>query len=179
MQRKYTLDLLHRVNMENCNPTSTPLVPTERIARDTDALFGTEKSFWYHSVVGSLQYLTLVRSDTSFAVNKVCQFLSQPAEVHWKVSKHILRYVKGILNTGLHIRKSPQQKLSIFTDADWAGCVDDRRSTSGYAIFVGPNLISWSSKKQPIVSRSSIEATMWVSSLLTELGVSQQLVPIL
>jgi len=190
MQRKYTLDLLHRVNMENCNPTSTPMVTTERLARDTGALLGTEDSFRYRSVVGSLQYLTLTRPDISFAVNKVCQFLSQPTEVHWEAVKRILRYVKGTLDTGLRIRKSSQQNISIFTNADWTGCVDDRRSTSGFAVFVGLNLVSWSSKKQPTVSRSSTEAeykalangaaeAMWVSSLLTELGVSQQQTPVL
>jgi histone deacetylase 1/2 len=137
-----------------------------------------------------LQYLTLTRPDISFAVNKVCQFLSQPTEAHWEAVKRILRYVKGTLDTGLRIRKSPFMNISIFTDADWAGCVDDRRSTGGFAVFVGPNLVSWSAKKQPTVSRSSTEAeykalangaaeAMWVSSLLKELGVTQQQVPVL
>jgi histone deacetylase 1/2 len=166
------------------------MVPTERLARDTGALLGPEDSFRYRSVVGSLQYLTLTRPDISFAVNKVCQFLSQPTEVHWEAVKRILRYVKGTLDTGLRIRRSLQQSVSIFTDADWAGDVDDRRSTSGFAVFVGPNLISWSSKKQPTVSRSSTEAeykalangaaeAMWVRSLLRELGVTQRQAPIL
>jgi hypothetical protein len=86
---------------------------------------------------------------------------------------------------GLRIRKSSSTGVSIYTDANWAGCIDDHRSTSGYAIFVGPNLVSWSSKKQPTVSRSSTEAeykalangaaeAIWVESLLKELGVSQQ-----
>jgi histone deacetylase 1/2 len=134
--------------------------------------------------------LTLTRPDISFAVNKVCQFLSQPTEVHWEAVKRILRYVKGTLQTGLQIRKSPLTGISIFTDADWAGDVDDRRSTSGFAVFVGPNLISWSSKKQPTVSRSSTEAeykalangaaeAKWVDSLLKELGVTKQRTPIL
>ncbi|KAK1618276.1 hypothetical protein QYE76_023793 [Lolium multiflorum] len=157
-QRKYVLDLLLRVNMENCNPVPTPLVPTERLARDTGALLGPDDSFRYRSVVGSLQYLTLTRPDISFAVNKVCQFLSQPTEAHWEAVKRILRYVKGTLDTGLRIRKSLFMNISIFTDADWAGCVDDRRSTGGFAVFVGPNLVSWSAKKQPTVSRSSTEA---------------------
>jgi histone deacetylase 1/2 len=147
IQRKYALDLFHRVNMENCNPTSTPLSATEPLARDTGTLLGADDSFRYRSVVGGLQYLTLTRPDISFAVNKVCQFLSQPTDVHWESVKRILRYIKGTLQTGLHIRKSPSTGISIFTDADWAGCVDDRRSTGGYAVFVGPNFISWSSKK--------------------------------
>ena len=101
--------------------------------------------------------------------------------------KRILHYVKGTLRTGLSFRKAASTSISIFTDADWAGCPDDRRSTGGFAIFVGPNLISWSSKKQPTVSRSSTEAkykalangaaeAIWVASLLKELGVT---VPVL
>ena len=189
-QRKYALDLLHRVSMDNCKSTSTPLSSTVGLARDTGALLGTENSFRYRSIVGGLQYLTRTRPNISFAVNKVCQFLSQPTEVHWEAVKRILRYVKGTLNTGLTFHKSSSVGISIFTDADWAGCVDDRRSTGGFAVFVGPNLVSWSSKKQPTVSRSSTEAeykalangaaeAMWIESLLTEVGVSQQRVPIL
>jgi histone deacetylase 1/2 len=171
--------------MENCNPTSTPLSATEQLARDTGTLLGADDSFRYRSVVGGLQYLTHTRPDISFAANKVCQFLSQPTDVHWEAVKRILRYVKGTLQTGLQIRKSSSLGISIFTDADWAGCMDDRRSTGGYAVFVGPNLISWSSKKQPTVSRSSTEAeykalangaaeAIWIESLLKELGVVQQ-----
>jgi histone deacetylase 1/2 len=189
-QRKYALDLLHRVNMENCKPTSTPLVPSEKLSRHGGTLLHTDDAFRYRSVVGGLQYLTLTRPDISFAVNKVCQYLSQPTEVHWEAVKRILRYVKGTLDTGLCFRRSRFTGISIFTDADWAGCVDDRRSTGGFAIFVGPNLISWSSKKQPTVSRSSTEAeykalangaaeAIWLESLLKELGVTQQRTPIL
>jgi histone deacetylase 1/2 len=189
-QRKYALDLLHRVNMENCNSAPTPLATSESLARDAGAVLSTDDAFRYRSVVGGLQYLTLTRPDISFAVNKVCQYLSQPTEVHWEAVKRILRYVKGTLQVGLQIRRSPSSVISIFTDADWAGCVDDRRSIGGFAVFVGPNIISWSSKKQPTVSRSSTEAeykalangaaeAMWVDSLLKELGVAQQRPPIL
>jgi histone deacetylase 1/2 len=91
-QRKYVLDLLLRVNMENCNPTPTPLVPSERLARDTGSLLGPKDSSRYRSVVGSLQYLTHTYPDISFAVNKVCEFLSGPTEVHREEVKRILRY---------------------------------------------------------------------------------------
>jgi histone deacetylase 1/2 len=76
------LDLLLRVSMENCNPAPTPLVPSKRLVRDTGELLGTEDSSRYRSMVGSLQYMILTRPDISFAVNKVCQFLSQPTEAH-------------------------------------------------------------------------------------------------
>nr|XP_040249224.1 uncharacterized mitochondrial protein AtMg00810-like [Aegilops tauschii subsp. strangulata] len=189
-QRKFALDLLHHVSMENCKPTSTPLSTSEQLARVSGRPLSIDDSFRYRSVVGGLQYLTLTRPDISFAVNKVCQFLSQPTDAHWEAVKRILRYVKGTLHTGLKFRKAVSTSISIFTDADWAGCPDDRRSTGGFAIFVGPNLIFWSSKKQPTVSRSSTEAeykalangaaeAIWVESLLKELGVSQQRVPVL
>ena len=96
--------------------------------------------------------------------------------------KRILRYVKGTLTMGLKIRKSNSTLVSAFSDADWAGCVDDRRSIGGFAVFLGPNLISWSARKQPTVSRSSTESEykalanataemMWIQRLLTELGI--------
>jgi histone deacetylase 1/2 len=102
--------------------------------------------------------------------------------VHWTAAKRILRYVKHTLTVGLTFSKSSSTLVSAFSDADWAGSVDDRRSTGGFAVFVGPNLISWSAKKQNTVSRSSTEAEykslanataemIWVQSLLAELGI--------
>ena len=146
-QRKYALDLLHRVSMENCRPTFTPLSATEHLAREVGTPLGVEDATRYRSIVGGLQYLALTRPDLSFAVNKVCQYLSQPTNEHWEAVKRILCYVKGTLSTGLRIRKSPSTGVSIFTDANWAGCIDDRCSTSGFAVFVGSNLVSWSTKK--------------------------------
>ncbi|CAM8941546.1 unnamed protein product [Rhodiola kirilowii] len=189
-QRKYTLDLLHRANMENCKSTSTPMSITEKLARDSGHPLTSDDTVKYRSIVGGLLYLTLTRPDISFAVNKVCQYVSKPTNEHWEAVKRILRYVKGTIDTGLKFRRSSLTRLSIFTDADWAGCSDDRRSTGGFAIFLGPNLISWSAKKQPTVSRSSTEAeykalangtaeAIWIQSVLRELGVKQKQPPIL
>jgi histone deacetylase 1/2 len=97
--------------------------------------------------------------------------------------KRILRYIKGTLKTGLTFRRSSSVLLSAFSDADWVGCPDDRKSTGGFAVFFGPNLISWSARKQATVSRSSTEAEykaianatgelIWVEALLKELGVT-------
>jgi hypothetical protein len=118
----------------------------------------------------------------SFAVNKVCQFLQRPIIHHWTAVKRILRYLKHTLFHGLLIRCHSPAQLHAYSDADWAGCPDDRRSIGGYYIFLGSNLISWSSRKQATVSRSSTEAEywslanttaelQWLQSLLKELRV--------
>jgi histone deacetylase 1/2 len=168
--------------MVNCTGVSTPLSSSEKITAQEGDLLGPEDSTNYRSMVGALQYLTLTRPDISYAVNKVCQYLHAPTTVHWTAAKRILRYVKHTRIVGLTFLKSSSTLVSAFSDADWAGCVDDRRSTGGFAVFFGPNLISWSAKKQDTVSRSSTEAeyksvanataeVIWVQSLLSELGV--------
>lgn len=114
--------------------------------------------------------------------------MHQPLDSHWKAVKRILRYLRGTLQHGLLIRKSSNLALTGFCDADWASDVDDRRSTSGSCMFLGPNLVSWSSKKQSVVSRSTTEAEYcslantvseltWLKSLLLELQVSLRVVP--
>ena len=116
--------------------------------------------------------MTLTRPDISFAVNKVCQFLSQPMDVHWEAVKRILFYVKGTLHTGLKFRKAASTSISIFTDADWAGCPDDRRSTGGFAIFVGrisfPGVLGNSRQCRDPVERLS--AKLWQTELLKPSG---------
>jgi histone deacetylase 1/2 len=189
-QHKYALDLLHRANMEQCQPVTTPMSVSAKLTKDQGDLLSSEDAFKNRSLVGGLQYLTLTRPDLSFAVNKVCQYLSQPTTTHYEAVKRILRYIRGTVSTGLRFRRSSSTGLSIFTDADWAGCSDDRRSTGGFAVFLGSNLVSWSSRKQPTVSRSSTEAeykaladgtaeTMWIQSVLKELGVFLSSPPVL
>jgi hypothetical protein len=92
-------------------------------------------------VVGALQYLTLTRPDISFAVNKVFQFLHAPTTVHWAAVKRILRYLKQSTKVGLKIGRSSSLLVSAFSDADWAGCLDNRRSTRGFAVILGSNLV--------------------------------------
>ena len=117
-----------------------------------------EESTKYRSVVGALQYLTLARPDISFAVNKVCQYLHAPTSTHWTSVKRIIRYIKHTVSLGLQFKRSNSTLVSAFFDVDWAGCSDDRKSTGGFAVFFGSNLISWSARKQATVSRSSTEA---------------------
>jgi hypothetical protein len=181
-QEKYANDVLKRSGMDRSKPVDSPLSSSERLSiKDGDCL-GPEDATKYRSVVGALQYLTLTRPDISFSVNKVCQFLHSPTTVHWSAVKRILRHVQGTIKLGLKIKKSDSMLVSAFSDADWAGCVDDRRSTGGFAVFLGSNLVSWTARKQPTVSRSSTEAEykalanataemLWIQKLLTEIGV--------
>jgi histone deacetylase 1/2 len=181
-QGKYAQDLLKRVGMADCKPCTTPLSASEKLSSYEGTPLSSEDGTRYRSVVGALQYLTITRPDLSYSVNRVCQFLHAPTTIHWTAVKRILRYIRYTIKMGLHIQKAAVPSLSAFSDADWAGDVDDRRSTGGFAIFFGPNLISWSARKQPTVSRSSTEAEykamanataelIWLEQLLTELDI--------
>jgi hypothetical protein len=123
-----------------------------------DDIIVTSSSPRSHSLVGAEQYLTHTRPDLSFSINKVFQFLYSPTTVHMTAVNRILRYLKLTISTGLKIRKSSSTLLSAFSDADWTGCPDDRKSTGGFAVFLGSNIVSWCAKKQPMVSHPSSEA---------------------
>jgi histone deacetylase 1/2 len=182
-QERYARDVLKRSGMDKCKPMDTPMSSIEKLSLYSGEKLGQEDSTNYRSIVGALQYLTLTRPDISFSVNKVCQFLHAPTTLHWSAVKRILRYVQGTISLGLKLVKSPSLMVSAFFDADWAGCVDDRRSTGGFAVYLGSNLVSWTARKQATVSRSSTEAEykslanatteiLWVQKLLNELKIS-------
>ncbi|GKE19474.1 ribonuclease H-like domain-containing protein, partial [Tanacetum coccineum] len=128
----------------------------------------------------SLHYLTFTRPDISYAAQQVCLHMHDPREPHLSALKRILRYVEGTLNYGLQLFSSSTTDLVAYSDADWAGCPTTRRSTSGYCVFLGNNLLSWSAKRQPTLFCSSAEAeyravanavaeTCWLRNLLREL----------
>jgi histone deacetylase 1/2 len=141
-QEKYAADLLAKVGMKDCTTSPTPLSSTEKLSLTEGSPLGPDDSTKYRSIVDALQYLTLTRHDISFSVNKFCQYLHAPTTAHWTAAKRILRYVQGTIQVGMTFQKSSSSLLSAFSDADWAGCLDDRRSTGGFAIFFGPNLVS-------------------------------------
>jgi histone deacetylase 1/2 len=189
-QQKYATDLLKRTNMHKAKPVCTPMASSEKLSRHEGEPLLAADITQYRSVVGALQYLTHTRPDIAFSLNKVCQFLQAPTDVHWTTVKRILRYVKHTSSLGPLIQRSSSLLLSGFADADRAGCPDDRRSTGGHAVFLGGNLVAWSSRKLPTVSRSSTEAEyksvanataeiIWVQGLLQELGVFLSRAPIL
>ncbi|XP_019150281.1 PREDICTED: uncharacterized protein LOC109147086 [Ipomoea nil] len=155
-QRQYITELLRREGMESCKPLATPASPsTQAASHDSNAL---EDPTPYRQLVGSLMYLLITRPDLAYSVNRLCQFMHNPTQGHWDALNRVLRYVKGSLDIGLRITPSTAPVLHAFSDSDWAGCSVDRKSTGGYAVFLGPNLLSWVSRKQRMVARSSTEA---------------------
>jgi hypothetical protein len=186
-QAKYASNLLHKHNMFNTKPISTPCIPNTRLSLHDGAKL--PDPYAYRSLVGALHYLTFTRPDLSFAVHQVCQYMAFPTSVHLMAAKRILRYLKGTLHLGLSFTPGPLT-LSAFTDADWAGDPDDRRSTSGLLVYLGPNPITWSAKKQLTVSSSSTESEYralalasaelcWLRTLLKDLGIFISAAPIL
>ncbi|GKD98542.1 ribonuclease H-like domain-containing protein [Tanacetum coccineum] len=176
-QQKYATEVLDRAGMLNCKPCRTPVDTDSKLSADGAPI---SDSTLYRSLAGALQYLTFTRPDISYAVQQVCLFMHDPREPHLSALKRILRYVRGTLSYGLQLYSSTTSSLVAYSDADWAGCPTTRRSTSGYCVFLGNNLLSWSSKRQFTLSRSSAEAeyrgvanavaeTCWLRNLLREL----------
>nr|XP_029150713.1 uncharacterized protein LOC114925768 [Arachis hypogaea] len=112
----------------------------------------------YRSVIGSLQYATITRPDIVFSVNKLNQYMQRPLQSHWKCAKRLLRYIAGIVTHGLVFHPSSNLRLFAFSDSEWGSNLDDRQSTAGFCIYMGSNLVFWSSRKQSSVSRSNTKA---------------------
>ncbi|XP_020396473.1 uncharacterized mitochondrial protein AtMg00810 [Zea mays] len=177
-QRQYAIDILERAGMSDCKPCSTPVDTQAKLSEDDGPPVANATS--YRSLTGALQYLTFSRPDIAYAVQQVCLHMHTPREPHLIALKRIMRYLRGSLDYGLLLRPSLTSELVVYTDADWAGCPDMRRSTSGYAMFLGVNLVSWAAERQPVVSRSSAEdeyravangvaEASWLRQLLHEL----------
>jgi hypothetical protein len=128
----------------------------------------------YHSIASALQYLTITWSDINFAVQQVCLFMHAPTDIHFNLLKHILHYIKGTVSHGLHLSKSSSSDLVIYSDADWAGCPNTWWSTSVYCTYLGGNLVSWSSKRQNTVSKSSAEIEYHGVANAVALGITSQ-----
>ncbi|XP_022019687.1 uncharacterized mitochondrial protein AtMg00810-like [Helianthus annuus] len=155
-QHSYATDIIHRAGMESCKPVATPVDTQSKLGSNSGPLF--EDPTLYRSLAGALQYLNSTRPDITYSVQQVCMHMHSPSVEHWNALKRIIRYLQGTSNFGLHLGPASSVSLVAYTDADWAGCPDTRRSTSGYCVYLGDNLISWSSKRQSTISRSSAEA---------------------
>ncbi|KAK3029571.1 hypothetical protein RJ639_038460 [Escallonia herrerae] len=184
-QRKYALDLLRETGMLACQQVDTPVEEGLKLRIESNQV-PVDKGR-YQRLVGRLMYLAHTRPDLAYALSIVSQYMHNPGEQHMNAVLRILRYLKSAPGQGILFTKNEDhQSVDVYTDADWAGAVDDRRSTSGYFTFVGGNLVTWRSKKQNVVARSSAEAefrgialgvceALWLRLLLQDLGcVSKQ-----
>ncbi|XP_042511753.1 uncharacterized mitochondrial protein AtMg00810-like [Macadamia integrifolia] len=142
--------------MLGCKPVNSPIEHNHRLGEDCGPSLVDEEK--YQRLVGKLIYLSLTRPDITYAVGVVSQFMHALKSGHLDAMYCILRYLKSSQGKGLLYSRNNHLRIKGYTDADWAGSVFDRRSTSGYCTFVGSNLVTWRSKKQPVVARSSAEA---------------------
>ncbi|VAH22706.1 unnamed protein product [Triticum turgidum subsp. durum] len=181
-QRKYTLELLSDMGMLGCRAAPTPIEQNHKLTAQMGEQVNKAK---YQQLVGKLLYLCHTRPDITYAVSVVSRYMHDPRSGHLDAVYRIMRYLKGSPGMGLWFKSNGHLNVDGYSDADWASCLDDRRSTSGYCVFVGGNLVSWRSKKQPVVSKSTAEAEyramsqglsemLWVRGLLLELKVLRQ-----
>ncbi|KAI3759425.1 hypothetical protein L6452_07232 [Arctium lappa] len=155
-QRKYTLDILSDSGMLGCKPSSF-LIEQNLQLDHCDGSPQVEASR-YRRLIGRLLYLQVTRPDIAYAVNMLSQFVSDPRQKHMEVATRVLRYLKGTPGQGIFIPKEGGSKLVAYCDSDWLGCAFTRRSRTGYLVLLGGAPISWKTKKQTLVSRSSAEA---------------------
>ncbi|KAI0495097.1 hypothetical protein KFK09_025244 [Dendrobium nobile] len=176
-QQHYAEKLLNESGLLDSKPTSTPTAPKSNAQTMQNQPF--EDPPLYRRLAGSLQYLSITRPDIAFAINQACQHMHQPTVQDFQSLKRLLRYIKGTASFGIPITKGPMI-LRTYSDADWASDTSDRKSISGFCTFLGPNLISWSVKKQVTVAKSSTEAeyrslsaatsdVIWLRRLVAEL----------
>ena len=180
-QPSYIDKILQTFDMCNSKPVGSPVNPDVKlVACDNPEDVCNQQM--YQAVVGSLLYLsTKTRPDIAFAVSSVARFCANPTKDHWTAVKRILRYLNGSQQLGLLYKADALNKMAGYSDADWAGDVGDRKSTSGYVFLLGGAAISWKSTKQTTVALSTAEAeyvalstasqeAIWLQQLVSDLS---------
>ena len=159
-QQNYAKGILKRFGMEECKPISTPMENNAKFHKlsDEDEPFDTQI---YQQAIGCLTYLsTATRPDISVAVSNLSRYMSCPSKAHWTGVKRIICYLKGTIDFGLEFSCVSDENPQVigYSDADWAGDLDTRRSTSGYVFQIGRSTVSWCSKRQATVAKLTTEA---------------------
>ncbi|CAL1398408.1 unnamed protein product [Linum trigynum] len=179
-QRKYCIELLKEAGFDECKPAKTPS-SVKQVLSASDGEPYLDIPLFKH-LLGQLQYLNSTRPDITFAVQQLCQFQDAPTTVHNKALHRVFRYLKNSPGQGVFYPSDSTMQLTGFSDSDWATCPDSRRSITGFCTFLGKGLISWKSKKQSTVSKSSSEAeyralahlsceVQWLVRLLADFGI--------
>ena len=186
-QSKYVKDLLKKYDLENCSIMKTPMAPSIKLDSDPNGKSVDIQN--YRGMIGSLLYLTASRPDIMFSTCLCARYQANPKESHLSAVKRIFRYLKGSPNLGLWYPKDSAFELIGYSDADFAGCKIDRKSTTGGCQLLGGKLVSWSSKKQNTVSTSTAEAEyvaagsccsqiLWMKNQLADYGFELKRIPI-
>lgn len=178
-QAKYTLEVLKRFGMEDCNGVKNPMVPGVKLNMDEGGDRVDETL--YKQIIGSLVYITTTRPDLQFSVSLLSRFMAKPTQLHLQAAKRFLRYLRSTINCGIWYKRGGAGEVQVYTDSDFAGDVDSRKSTTGYVFLLNGAAVIWSSKKQSIVTLSTTEAeyvaasacacqAIWFKRILKELG---------
>lgn len=181
-QRKYTLDILRDMGLEGCKPSAFPMEQGLKLDK-SDAEERVDAG-QYRRLIGRLLYLQATRPDITYSVNLLSQFVADPRQPHLDAALRVVRYLKTTLGQGILLPKEGGTQLITYCDSDWIGFPFTRRSRTGYLLILGGAPVSWKSKKQSIISRSSAEAeyramattvseVLWFRWLLTELDAPQ------
>ncbi|CAA7047299.1 unnamed protein product [Microthlaspi erraticum] len=182
-QQKYALDIITESGLLGARPIDTPMEENHALARDKGAFF--DDPVKYRRLVGRLVYLTVTKPDLSYAVHTLAQFMQKPRLKHWHAALRVVRYLKKAPGQGIFLSANNDLALSAYCDSDYAACPLTRRSLTGYVVMLGDSLVSWKTKKQKVVSRSTAEAeyramaitlceVKWIVELLSSLGIKQQ-----
>ncbi|XP_028072934.1 uncharacterized protein LOC114275134 [Camellia sinensis] len=155
-QKKNTLEMLDRFQMMNCNQVGIPTEPGLKLTKDLEGKKVDNTLF--KQIVGSLMYLTEARPNIMYSVSLISRYMECPAEYHLLVTKRVLRYLKGTFDFGVFYKKKVALDLIGFCESDYASDLDGRRSTSSYAFMMSSGVVSWSSKKQQVVTLSTTKA---------------------
>ncbi|KAK6142848.1 hypothetical protein DH2020_023196 [Rehmannia glutinosa] len=186
-QSKYARNLVKKFNLDSASYMKTPMGSSQKLSREY--VVESVDNTLYRSMRGSLLYLTTSRPDVMYSVCLCARYQANPKITHLKALKRIIRYIGGTTNLEIRYTKDTNTNLVGFSDSDWAGDVDDRKSTTGGCFYLGNNLVSWYSRKQNCVSLSTVESEYvavgsccsqlpWMNQMIEDYGLHSDILTI-
>ena len=168
-RRKCVLDLLHENGILGAKSASIPMDPKIHLYKKSTYLIDARR---YRALVGKLLYVIITRPDISLAIGKISQFIERPTKPHWDAVMMVLRYRKSTPSRSLQFQREQFLDVLAYSDADYAGSSEDRKSTTGFCIFVGGNLVAWKSKKHKLYTDlvQNLSTEQWLKLQLSLCG---------